>query len=79
MSISYDLAGMYAYLGEKEKAMAILQQFDWQWGAPNLAQWDPMFANLREDKEFKEMIQRELDEKKELREKIEKMERRGEL
>jgi hypothetical protein len=46
--ISYDLAGMYAYKGDKENAYRILREIDWEWGMPYLIKIDPLFDNLRE-------------------------------
>ncbi len=77
--ISYDLAGMYAYKGDKENAYRILKEIDWEWGMPYLIKIDPLFDNLRNDKEFKDLVQKALDEKTKLREKIRKMEEAGEL
>jgi len=77
--ISYDLAGMYAYKGDKENAYRILKEIDWEWGMPYLIKIDPLFDNLRNDKEFKDLVQKALDEKTKLREKIQKMEDAGEL
>ncbi|HEU5167092.1 MAG TPA: hypothetical protein VFU29_16190, partial [Chitinophagaceae bacterium] len=77
--ISYDLAGMYAYKNDRENAYGILRKIDWQWGMPYLIKVDPLFDNLRNDKEFKEVVQKALDEKTKLREKIRKMEEAGEL
>ena len=77
--MSYDLAGMYAYKGDKENAYRILKEIDWEWGMPYLIKVDPLFDNLRDDKEFKDIVQKALDEKTKLREKIRKMEDAGEL
>jgi len=77
--ISYDLAGMYAYKGDKENAYRILKEIDWVWGMPYLIKIDPLFDNLRNDNEFKDLVQKALDEKIKLREKIRKMEDAGEL
>jgi TolB-like protein len=77
--MSYDLAGMYAYKGHKENAYRILKEIDWEWGMPYLIKVDPLFDNLRNDKEFKELVQKAIDEKTKLREKIRKMEEAGEL
>jgi len=77
--ISYDLAGMYAYKGDKENAYRILKEIDWEWGMPYLIKIDPLFDNLRNDKEFKDLVQKALDKKTKLREKIQKMEDAGEL
>jgi hypothetical protein len=65
--------------GDKEKAMSILRKWDWQWGSPYLIQRDKLFDNIRNEKEFKDIVQKALDEKTMLREKIRKMEARGEL
>jgi len=46
---------------------------------PYLIKIDPLFDNLRNDKEFKDLVQKALDEKIKLREKIRKMEDAGEL
>lgn len=77
--ISYDLAGMYAYKGDKENAYRILKEVNWEWGMPYLIKVDPLFDNLRNDKEFKDIVQKALDEKTKQREKIRKMEDAGEL
>ena len=51
--LSYDLAGMYAYKGDRENAYRILKQIDWPWGSPFLIQYDPLFDKIRNDKSFK--------------------------
>jgi adenylate cyclase len=78
-TLSYDYAGICALNGDKEKAMSILRKWDWQWGSPYLIQRDKLFDNIRNEKEFKDIVQKALDEKTMLREKIRKMEARGEL
>ena len=77
--LSYDLAGMYALKSDKINAFRILKQFDWQWGSPYLIQYDRLFDNIRDDKEFKDIIQNALDEKSKQREKIRKLEEGGKL
>ena len=77
--MGYDLAGMYAYKGDKENAYRILKEVDWNWGMPYLIKIDPLFDNLRNDKEFKDLVQKALDEKTKLREKIKRMEENGDL
>jgi len=77
--MGYDLAGMYAYKGDKENAYRILKEVDWNWGMPYLIKIDPLFDNLRNDKEFKDLVQKALDEKTKLKEKIRKLEDAGEL
>jgi tetratricopeptide (TPR) repeat protein len=76
---SYDYAGICALNGDKEKAMEILRKWNWQWGSIYLIQHDKLFDNLRNDKEFKDIVKKALDEKTKLREKIKKMEAAGEL
>ncbi len=79
LTLSYDYAGICALNGDKEKAMKILRKWDWQWGSPYLIQHDKLFDNIRNEKEFKEILQKALDEKTKLREKIRKLEERGDL
>jgi tetratricopeptide (TPR) repeat protein len=76
---SYDYAGLCALNGDKEKALGILRKVPWDWGSPYLIGHDKLFDNIRNEKEFKDIVQRALDEKTKLREKIRKMEERGEL
>jgi class 3 adenylate cyclase/TolB-like protein/Tfp pilus assembly protein PilF len=78
-TLSYDYAGICALSGEKAKALDILSKFDWPWGSPYLIQYDKLFDNLRNEKEFKDIVLKAHDEKTKLREKIRKMEERGEL
>ena len=78
-TFSYDYAGICALNGDKEKAMDVLRKWNWQWGSIYLIQHDKLFDNIRNEKEFKELIQKALAEKTKLREKIRKMEERGEL
>jgi adenylate cyclase len=73
-TLSYDYAGICALNGDKAKALDILRKFDWQWGSPYLIRHDKLFDNIRNEKEFKDIVQKALDEKTKLREKIRKME-----
>jgi hypothetical protein len=59
--------------------MEILRKWNWQWGSIYLIQHDKLFDNLRNDKEFKDIVKKALDEKTKLREKIRKLEAAGEL
>jgi adenylate cyclase len=77
--LSYDLAGMYAFKGDKENAIRILKQIDWSFGLPYLIQTDPLFDKIRNDKEFKDLVQKAIDEKTKLRERISKLEEEGKL
>ncbi len=78
-TLSYDYAGICALNGDKEKALKILRKWKWQWGSIYLIQHDKLFDNIRNEMEFKEIVQKALDEKTRLREKIRKMEEQGEL
>ncbi len=78
-TLSYDYAGICALNGDKEKAMEILRKWNWQWGSLYLIQHDKLFDNIRNETEFKEIVKKALDEKIKLRQKIRKMEERGEL
>lgn len=63
---SYDMAGIYALLGQKEKAYYYLDQVNNGKIAPSfilaLLDDDPMFVSIRSEERFKK-IQRELKEK----------------
>lgn len=80
---NYDMAGVYAFMGDKKTAYQILKEVEkkehWAWGMPYLIKVDPLFDNLRNDKEFKDLVQAAIDEKTKMREKIRKMEEQGEL
>jgi class 3 adenylate cyclase/TolB-like protein/Tfp pilus assembly protein PilF len=78
-TLSYDYAGICALSGDKVKAMEILRNWDWQWGSIYLIQHDKLFDNLRNDKEFNDLVKNALDEKTKLRERIRKMEAEGRL
>jgi len=76
---SYDMAGLYAWRGDKENAYRILRNFDWGWSSAYLVQFDPLFDNLRNDREFKEMLSKVLAKKKQQRDQLRELEAKGEL
>ena len=78
-TLSYDYAGICALSGDKQKAMSILRKWKWYFGSVYLVQHDKLFDNLRNEKEFNEMVGKAIDEKTKLREKIRKMEESGKL
>ena len=82
-SAQYDVAGVYAFMGDKKKAYTILnnwgRKYHWPWGSPYLIKFDPLFENLWGDKEFKDMVQAAMDEKAKLRGIIKKLEEEGKL
>jgi len=81
--ILYNSAAICAFLDEKELAYDYLQRIDGsliRWDA-NIyrVQFDPMFDNLREDKEFKSIINEVQGEHKRIREELVRAETREEL
>jgi hypothetical protein len=73
----YDIAGIYAVLGKKEKAYAHLKHFaqaGWPWGSVYLIDHDPFFDSMRTEKAFNELVQNGLKEKEKQRQEIEKLE-----
>jgi tetratricopeptide (TPR) repeat protein len=58
-SVSYRPAAMYALLGDKDKAFALLEKalaaHDWDMGRLNV---DPFLDSLRDDPRFKDLIKR---------------------
>ena len=78
-TLSYDYAGICALKGDKVTALRILKQWTWDWGSPYLVQHDKLFDNIRNEKEFKEIVQKALDEKTKIRERIRKLEDDGKL
>ena len=78
-TLSYDYAGICALKGDKKTALKILKQWRWNWGSPYLIQHDKLFDNIRNEKEFKNILQKALNEKTKERERIKKLEESGEL
>ena len=81
--LNYDLASLYTFLGQKEKAWHYLRAYDkagaWNWGLPYFIQVDPLFENLHHNAEFKQMIKRVIKEKGQLQAKLYKLEKEGKL
>jgi len=78
-TLDYNYAGIYALQGDKETALKILRQWRWDWGSPYLIQHDKLFDNIRNDKEFKALVKKALDEKTKERNRIKELEEKGEL
>ena len=73
----YDIAGIYAVLGQKEKAYAHLRSFaqgGWPWGSLYLINHDPFFDSMRNEKEFIDLVNAGREEKKKQRREIQKLE-----
>lgn len=80
----YDVAAVSAFLERKEEAYRILRRpaddnAVWGWGAPNLIRVDPLFDNLRRDKEFRDIVANVHEEKRKLRERVRRLEAEGAL
>ena len=77
---SYELAGIYAFLGNKEEAYNWLREYEklgFICGDHEYIEVDPLFDNLRNDDEFKEIEQRANDKAAEIRVEINKLEEQG--
>ena len=61
MSVYYDLAGVYAFLGEKDRAYENLRMFNQKEAIPSwwlrLFRRDPLFNNIRDEPEFQQIVQ----------------------
>jgi len=57
----YDLAGVYAFLGDKKKAYQYLDEFNtmnfYQLWWVSLAKHDPLFNKIREEEQFQKILQ----------------------
>jgi len=72
-TVEYDLAAVYAFLGEEEKALEYLNRYaskGFTYGLHDYILRDPLFEKLWGMEEFKALIQRVQDEKRVLRRKI---------
>jgi len=78
-TVGYDYAGLCALKQDKETSLRILRQWNWSWGSPYLIQHDKLFDNIRNDPEFKKIVQQALDEKTKVRERIDELEKEGKL
>jgi len=80
---NYDVAGIYAFLGQKEKSLEVLRKMDqrkgWNIGMLNLVKSDPLFNSIRNESAFREIIAKETAVRVHLREKIRRMEAEGSL
>jgi len=76
----YDLASVYAVLGNREEALKWLREYEkmgFTNGTHEYIKIDPLFDNLRDDEEFKEIVKRANEEKAEIRARINHMEEQG--
>jgi hypothetical protein len=80
--IFYENAGIYAFLGNKKEAFKYLRKFDQsnRWEKKiDLIQIDPLFDNIREEEEFKAIINRQLTSTRKISKEVKRMEALGEL
>lgn len=80
--IFYENAGIYAFLGNKKEAFKYLRKFDQsnRWEKKiDLIQIDPLFDNIRDEEEFKAIINRQLESTRKISEEVKRMEALGEL
>jgi tetratricopeptide (TPR) repeat protein len=66
----YNLAGIYAFHKEFDKAFEHLKKNQWTSGLELYAEKDPLFANLHDNQVFKRIIANSRAEKEALRDKI---------
>ena len=82
-TIYYENAGIYATLGDEKQAIEYLIKFDslnrWDDGRLDLIQIDPMFDNIREHQQFKDIIRSRREQNRHFREEIARLEAAGEL
>jgi tetratricopeptide (TPR) repeat protein len=77
---TYDLAGVYAFLGNKKEAYKWLRQYEKLGFIDGLHEYikaDRLFDNLRDDDEFKEIVKRANDKAAEIRARINQLELQG--
>lgn len=68
----YNLAGIYTFLKEYDKAFEHLKKHQFTSGMEIYAEKDPLFKNLKNNQEFKMIIQKAKDEKQLLKNKIDR-------
>ncbi len=82
-AVYYEDAGIYAFLGKEELAFTYLRKFDsinrWDDGKLHFIQRDPQFDNIRENEEFKAIINKRMEQIKKAREEVSRLEASGEL
>jgi len=66
----YDLGFVYAYTGQREKALKILKEAPRNGALLGMLERDPMLASLRGDPEFEELMEKWRNQVQELREAV---------
>ncbi|HLF47009.1 MAG TPA: adenylate/guanylate cyclase domain-containing protein [Chitinophagaceae bacterium] len=76
---NYDLAKVYSFLGEKTKALDYLKKWKPDWGGHVWVEKDPLFENIKNEPEFKQLVQRFKSEIEVLRKEAQKKIATGEF
>jgi len=79
-TVEYDLAAVYAFLGEEKKALDYLSHYaekGFTYGLHDYILRDPLFEKIRGNKEFQNIVQQAQEEKAALRELVLEMEELG--
>jgi len=74
---AYNLAAIASFLGKKEEAYFWLEkmnEYGWHWGYPYHIYNDPMFAPLKEEKKFQDIVDKALNKKSKIRTQLLKLE-----
>jgi len=75
--VYYDLASIYAFLGQKEETYKMLKEYSkvsFNFGLEKFITIDPLFESLWKDDEFLELIDKDLESKIQIREDIKHLE-----
>ena len=78
----YNLASIYAFQGDREKALKYLAEYanrGFSGGWYDYILIDPFFESLRDDPEFQAIVKQAQEEKAAIRAQVREMEERGEL
>ncbi len=79
---AYDLAGIHAFLGNREEAYKWLRYYEssgFRGGLEYYMPHDPLFKNLRDEKEFKEIVSNAHAINEVTKSRIRELEKEGEL
>jgi hypothetical protein len=69
--LEYDLAGAYAFLGDKEKAYYWLNKMPYNMLTTIFIQIDPLFDSIRNEPQFRTVIDKQQKDREEIRRVIE--------
>lgn len=56
--VNYDLAKVYAFLGDEKKALSYLEAWTVDWGIQDFIELDPLFGTMRDNPEFKRVVEK---------------------